>query len=145
MGDIMKKIWIYLLSVAFSLVFGASYFYIFTYNLNIEDQKVSTPISDKSYTLYYNQLGVYKNADAMLTKVLELKNNNIDVYVYKINELNYFVSDFSFDKNITQNKALTLELYGYSTILKERIVNQEIKELVEKNEIDAAIQAMNSN
>lgn len=105
---------------AFSLSFIFSLFYLILFNLRLSSENV------KPVHLYMNQVGLYKESTNAEKVGADLKNKQLDSYIYKNKDVYVVVSGVSEDKETNSKNGEQLKQLSYSYVLKD-VKIQDVK------------------
>ncbi|MBR3841431.1 MAG: hypothetical protein IKM20_09865 [Erysipelotrichales bacterium] len=98
-------------AIILSCTFTVGYFYVFTSFLRVP----ITVSSELNKTIYYNQIGCFKNPDMMMNI---LDTNNIEYITYVDNEFTYFISGISSDMKVTKENEVLLNSKSIDSLSK---------------------------
>ena len=104
-------------AIILSCFFTVVYFYTFTSILNVS---VSSNNQIMSNTIYYNQVGCFKNPDTMIGY---LKSNDIEYVTYLENDFTYIISGISDDNLVTKENENLLNSKSIDSISKKIVIS----------------------
>lgn len=91
---------IYIFGLMFSIVFALIYYLLFQTFLNQKETQ---------YTVYYHQIGLYQSLENAQKAINQFKKQDIEAYVYEINDMNSVICDMSESKEETDQLKDVLE------------------------------------
>lgn len=125
---------IYLFGMMFSIVFAAFYFFLFN-NFITDDMNTKT--------LYFNQVGLYKDETNSAKMIETLKGKDIEAYPVKKDDITAVVCSIFDDQTQTQAQQETLTSMGLTFIEKQvKIEDSEVLSLLENKEYSKALEMM---
>lgn len=119
-----KKV-IIIAALLFSLLFTGFYYLMFSYHVQND--------ASLHKTLYMNQVGLYKQQDTMEKMQKKLKDNGIESYTWKQNDVQAVVCFVSTNIEDTKNGQAKLKSLGMNYIQKTAsIESNEIAKLIDE-------------
>lgn len=126
---------VYLFGIVFSVMFAFLYFFLFDTLLAQENTN--------SATLYFNQVGLYKDEENSTKTIAKLKEQDIEAYAIKKEDMTAVVCGVSEQREETQKLQAALDTLGITYIEKQVTVEDPaiLKEISNK-EITKALEMM---
>lgn len=132
-----KKL-IMIFGAGFSIVFSILYYILFT---SLPARSNTDSIDAK--TLYYNQVGLYRQQDSMESMKNTLKEKGFDAYTMKQGDITAVISGISFDGQSTKDEQPKLKEAGFAFVEKEITIDDpQVLELFDQKAYDAALERM---
>lgn len=129
-----NKRFIFVAAIFFSFVFGLGYYLIFTNFVSVKE----------NLNIYMNQVGLYKSSENAAGVVATLKEQNLDCFTMKKDDLIAVVCSLSDQREETVQQQEQLSALGYTYIEKSIAVeNQEIIDLLHNKDYTKALEMIN--
>lgn len=126
---------VYLFGIVFSVMFALLYFFLFDTLLAQENPNTAT--------LYFNQIGLYKDEENSTKTIAKLKEQDIEAYAIKKEDITAVVCGVSEQKEETQKLQAALGTLGITYIEKQvTIEDPAILKEVNNKEIVKALEMM---
>lgn len=128
---------IYMFGLLFSIVFASLYYFLFQAFLTVEDTS--------TFTIYYNQVGLYKS-DANAQKVIHtLKEQDIDAYLFPQNDVNAIITGMSSEEEQTKQNQEQLKAIDMTFIEKSITTKQqEVKDALKAQDVNKVLELINN-
>lgn len=127
---------VYLFGIVFSVIFALLYFFLF--DTLLAQEKAN------SATLYFNQVGLYQDEENSTKTIAKLKEQDIEAYAIKKEELTAVICGVSEQREETQKLQTTLDTLGITYIEKQvTIEDPAILKEVNDQRIAKALEMMN--
>lgn len=123
-----------IVAVVLSVLFSILYFIVFEVYIPSTSQA-------QKMTLYYNQIGLYKE-EKNATKVADtLKENSVEAYIYKDKDIFVIVSGVSDKEKQTIENGEALKKSSYSYLLKKvKVQDTTISQCIKQKEYQKALE-----
>lgn len=126
---------VYVFGILFSVVFAFLYFFLFDTLIPKEDPSIAT--------IYFNQVGLYKDEENSAKTIAKLQEQQIDAYAIKKEDVTAVVCGVSEVQEDTKALQDTLTTLGISYIEKQIVVDdQNILQLWKDAEITKVLEMM---
>lgn len=127
---------VYIFGILFSIAFACLYFFLFD---------TLIPKNDKDYTtIYFNQVGLYKDEENSEKTIAKLKEQQIDAYAIKKADVTAVVCGVSELQEETKKLQNTLDTFNIAYIEKNIAVDDpKILQLWKDKEIIKVLEMMN--
>lgn len=128
---------IYMFGLLFSIVFASLYYFLFQAFLTVEDTS--------TFTIYYNQVGLYKSDENAQKVIHTLKEQDIDAYLFPQNDVNAIITGMSSEEaqtkqNQEQLKAIDMTFIEKSITTKQ----QEVKAALKAQDVNKVLELINN-
>lgn len=136
-GEIMEnRKAIYMFGLIFSIVFAIIYYMLF-----------QTFLAQKpmQYTIYYHQIGLYQSNENAEKAIKQFQEQDIDAYLYKVNDMNSVICGLSESKEEAQKYGEALKKKQIPYVDKMiQSQNEAVHEALEKKDYTTALELIHN-